>query len=66
MESADGPIWLQDLYGKQLKWLGPVHGYAGNMIRDANFLVHSHKLGDAGWLSFTSGVGWVKNVTSHD
>jgi hypothetical protein len=32
METADGPIWLQDLYGKQLKWLGPVHGYAGNMI----------------------------------
>ena len=31
-DSADGPIWEQDLYGSKLKWLGPVHGYAGNMI----------------------------------
>jgi len=31
-DSADGPIWVQDLYGRQLKYLGPVHGYAGNMI----------------------------------
>jgi hypothetical protein len=31
-ETADGPIWVQDLYGRQLKYLGPVHGYAGNMI----------------------------------
>ena len=32
IEADDGPIWIQDLYGKQSKWLGPVHGYAGNMI----------------------------------
>jgi hypothetical protein len=31
-ESADGPIWEQDLYDRHLKFLGPVHGYAGNMI----------------------------------
>jgi hypothetical protein len=31
-DSTDGPIWVQDLYGKQLKYLGPVHGFAGNMI----------------------------------
>jgi hypothetical protein len=31
-ETADGPLWTQDLYGKQLRYLGPVHGYAGNMI----------------------------------
>src|SRR5262245_28660802 len=31
-ETADGPLWTQDLYGDQLRYLGPVHGYAGNMI----------------------------------
>lgn len=31
-ESPEGPIWTQDLYGKHFRWLGPVHGYAGNMI----------------------------------
>jgi hypothetical protein len=32
IEADDGPIWIQDLYGQQSKWLGLVHGYAGNMI----------------------------------
>jgi hypothetical protein len=32
MTSEDGPIWVQDLYGKRQEFLGPVHGYAGNMI----------------------------------
>jgi hypothetical protein len=27
-----GPIWTQDLYGKQRRWLGPVHGFAGHMV----------------------------------
>ena len=31
-ETADGPLWTQDLYGSKLRWLGPVHGFAGNMI----------------------------------
>jgi len=31
-ETANGPLWTQDLYGKLLQYLGPVHGYAGNMI----------------------------------
>jgi hypothetical protein len=31
-ETDDGPLWTQDLYGMQRRWLGPVHGYAGNMI----------------------------------
>jgi Lanthionine synthetase C-like protein len=31
-ETTDGPIWEQDLYGSHLKYLGPVHGYAGNMV----------------------------------
>jgi hypothetical protein len=31
-DTAAGPIWVQDLYGRQQIYLGPVHGYAGNMI----------------------------------
>ncbi len=31
-ETDDGPIWIQALYGRRQKFLGPVHGYAGNMI----------------------------------
>lgn len=31
-ETARSPIWTQDLYGKQQQYLGPVHGFAGNMI----------------------------------
>ncbi len=31
-ETDQGPLWMQDLYGRQLRYLGPVHGYAGNMI----------------------------------
>jgi len=31
-ETDLGPLWIQDLYRTQYRWLGPVHGYAGNMI----------------------------------
>ena len=31
-ETDNGPLWRQDLYGRHLRFLGPVHGYAGNMI----------------------------------
>jgi hypothetical protein len=31
-DTSAGPIWVQDLYGRQQVYLGPVHGYAGNMI----------------------------------
>jgi hypothetical protein len=31
-DTAAGPIWVQDLYGRKQIYLGPVHGYAGNMI----------------------------------
>jgi hypothetical protein len=31
-ESAEGPLWTQDLYGSHLRLLGAVHGFAGNMI----------------------------------
>ena len=27
-----GLIWTQDLYGRRQRWLGPVHGFAGNML----------------------------------
>src|SRR5262245_10743793 len=31
-DTAHGPLWMQDLYGSRLRFLGAVHGYAGNMI----------------------------------
>ena len=31
-ETANGPLWTQDLYGRRAQFLGPVHGFAGNMI----------------------------------
>src|SRR5262249_52715577 len=31
-ESAEGPLWTQDLYGSQIRLLGATHGFAGNMI----------------------------------
>ena len=31
-ETEAGPLWTQDLYETERRWLGPVHGYAGNMI----------------------------------
>ncbi len=33
LETTDsGPIWTQNLYGRAQRWLGPVHGFAGNML----------------------------------
>jgi hypothetical protein len=31
-ETEEGPLWTQDLYGREQRYLGPVHEYAGNMI----------------------------------
>jgi hypothetical protein len=31
-DSPSGPIWTQDLYGNRTRFLGPVHGFAGNML----------------------------------
>ncbi len=31
-ETDFGPLWTQDLYGRRQRFLGPVHGFAGNMI----------------------------------
>jgi hypothetical protein len=30
--TPQGPLWTQDLYGANDRWLGPVHGFAGNVI----------------------------------
>ncbi len=31
-DTPQGPLWTQDLYGERDRWLGPVHGFAGNVI----------------------------------
>lgn len=31
-DTPQGPLWTQDLYGSKAHWLGPVHGFAGNVI----------------------------------
>jgi hypothetical protein len=30
--TEEGAIWTQDLYGMHRRWLGAVHGFAGNMV----------------------------------
>jgi hypothetical protein len=45
-ETANGPLWTQDLYGQCLQYLGPVHGFAGNMIpliRGWGWLAEDHR-----------------------
>jgi hypothetical protein len=31
-DTPQGLLWTQDLYGEKDRWLGPVHGFAGNVI----------------------------------
>ncbi|UPK02037.1 LanC-like protein [Bradyrhizobium sp. 170] len=31
-DTPQGLLWTQDLYGERDRWLGPVHGFAGNVI----------------------------------
>jgi len=31
-DAPQGPLWTQDLYGAKDRFLGPVHGFAGNVI----------------------------------
>jgi hypothetical protein len=31
-DTSQGRLWTQDLYGENDRWLGPVHGFAGNVI----------------------------------
>jgi hypothetical protein len=45
-EGANGPMWIQDLGGTQSQYLGPVHGYAGNMtplLRGWRWLTESQR-----------------------
>ncbi|MEA2860076.1 MAG: hypothetical protein QOC72_2115 [Methylobacteriaceae bacterium] len=31
-DTPQGLLWTQDLYGENDRWLGPVHGFAGNVV----------------------------------
>lgn len=31
-DTPQGPLWTQDLYGQRDRFLGPVHGFAGNVV----------------------------------
>ena len=31
-DTPQGPLWTQDLYGAKDRFLGPVHGFAGNVV----------------------------------
>jgi hypothetical protein len=77
-DKADGPIWEQDLYGKHLKFLGPVHGYAGNMLplmRGWDWLTEPQRariadavprtLGQHAWRS-DLGTSWQGTVGRHE
>lgn len=77
-DKADGPIWEQDLYSKHLKFLGPVHGYAGNMLplmRGWDWLTESQRarvadavprtLGQHAWRS-DLGTSWRGTVGRHE
>ncbi len=46
-DTPQGPLWTQDLYGQRDRWLGPVHGFAGNIIpllRGWNWLTPSQQV----------------------
>ena len=73
-ETPDGPIWEQDLYDRHRKYLGPVHGYAGNMVpllRGWNWLTEVQRarivdaaprtLGKNAWRS-DAGTSWREIV----
>lgn len=69
-ETDRGPLWTQDLYGQTRRFLGPVHGYAGNMlalIRGWDWLAEAQRdrigsaIGDtlaANALRTDSGINW--------
>ena len=80
-ETEKGPLWTQDLYGGRARWLGPVHGYAGNMvplIRGWHWLTEAQRaqvadavrrtLAGTAWRS-ELGATWqgvVENTRPHD
>ena len=76
-ETPDGPIWEQDLYDRRLKYLGPVHGYAGNMVpllRGWDWLTEDQRgriadavprtLGNNAWRT-DDGASW-RSTVAHD
>jgi hypothetical protein len=64
-DTSAGPIWVQDLYGRKQIYLGPVHGFAGNMIpllRGWEWLTDSQKARVAAAVTLTLG----KNAARED
>jgi hypothetical protein len=65
-ETEDGPLWTQDLYGKQARYLGPVHGFAGNMIplmRGWHWLTDDQRAQVAQTVSKTlAGTAWSSDL----
>jgi hypothetical protein len=64
LEYDDGlgaDVWTQDIYGHRRRYLGPVHGYAGN----AYALIQGHDLLDPGrWRSLSSRIARTIEATA--
>jgi len=77
-ETANGPLWTQELYGKTIQYLGPAHGFAGNMIplmRGWDWLTNEQRarVADAvprtlaaNACRFESGVTWHPRTGDYD
>jgi hypothetical protein len=62
-ETDRGPLWTQNLYGKTRQFLGPVHGYAGNMqalIRGWSWLSGAERARVKGAVSSTLSVNVLR------
>ncbi|MEE1656926.1 LanC-like protein [Microvirga sp. CF3062] len=60
-ERLGAHIWTQNLYGRVGQYLGPVHGYAGNV----HVLLKGRDLiGDAQWASLSSQIARTLEVTA--
>lgn len=59
-----GPIWTQDLYGSKNMYLGPVHGFAGNIIP---FIEGAEFLEEEAYMDFiTKAMSTVVNTAFAD
>jgi hypothetical protein len=77
---TDGPapIWTQDLYGARRKFLGPVHGFAGNMLplflgwrwlsTEQQSVVENAIRGTLAWhaIQTETGINWPATVPHSD
>ena len=65
-ETPQGPLWTQDLYGTHERWLGPVHGFAGNIIplfRGWDWLTRAQQAQVAGFVPNTLAANaWRSDV----